>query len=512
MTDDSYLPQNSPTLTGKSPRRVGLLLTGLLLLGGVLRLYDLGDAPFDFHGTRQLHNAIITRGLYYSLLPDADPARKEIALQHAGSMPQYEPPLFENIVARTYLVLGREDFAVPRIFASLFWLIGGIFLFDLARRLVGSDGALFGLGFYLLLPFAVQASRSFQPEPLMVMLLVISLYFLARWAQAPAWKWALPAGLFGGLAVLAKIVAAYLVGGAAVGIVLAAVGFKAALRHRQVWAMVILMILPSALYYLVDRSGNASEYFSNWTLSLAHLLTDPSLYVRWMSFLHSLIGLPMIVAGLVGVLLAPPRLKAMLLGLWIGYFLYGITLPYQMYTHSYYHLQLIPVIGLSLAPLAGQVGSLLAGQNRFSRLLLAGILLVSAAYPAWVARSLLAAEDFRPEISYWKEVSAALPEDEPLIALTQDYGYRLMYYGWRKARLWPTTAEQELARLRGNQVDILGRFQELTAGRSYFLVTAMEQYRSQYELRNILEGNYPLVQSGDGYLIYDLRTPTPAAP
>jgi hypothetical protein len=312
--------------------------------------------------------------------------------------------------------------------------------------------------------------------------------------------------------VLSKIVAAYLVGGAAVGIVLAAVGFKAALRNRQVWAMVMLMILPSTLYYLVDRSGSASEYFSNWTLSLAHLLTDPSLYVRWMSFLHSLIGLPLIIAGLVGVLLAPPRLKAMLLGLWVGYFLYGITLPYQMYTHSYYHLQLIPVIGLSLAPLAGQVGALLARQNRFSRLLLLGILLVSAAYPAWVARSMLAAEDFRPEISYWQEVSAVLPQNEPVIALTQDYGYRLMYYGWRKARLWPTTAEQELARLRGNQVDILARFQELTAGRSYFLVTAMEQYRSQDALRAILEDNYPVLQSGDGFLIYDLRTPLPAAP
>ena len=512
MTNASQQPQTAPTLTGKSPLLVGLLLTGLLLLGSILRLYDLDDAPFDFHGTRQLHNAIITRGIYYELLPDADPARKEIALQHAGSMPQYEPPLFENIVARTYFVLGREDFAVPRLFASLFWLVGGLFLFDMARRLTGSDGALFGLGFYLLLPFAVQASRSFQPEPLMVMLLVISLYCLSRWAQAPAWKWALPAGMFGGLAVLTKIVAAYLVGGAAVGIVLAAVGFKAALRSRQVWTMVTLMILPSALYYLVDRSGSASEYFSNWTLSLAHLLTDPSLYVRWMSFLHSLIGLPMLIAGLIGVLLAPPRLKAMLLGLWIGYFLYGITLPYQMYTHSYYHLQLIPVIGLSLAPLAGQVGALLAGQNRFSRLLLAGILLVSAAYPAWVARSTLAAEDFRPEISYWEEVSAVLPENEPVIALTQDYGYRLMYYGWRKARLWPTSAEQELARLRGNQIDILARFQELTEGRSYFLVTAMEQYRSQGALRLILEDSYPLLQSGDNYLIYDLRTPLPAAP
>ncbi len=44
-----------------------------------------------------------------------------------------------------------------------------------------------------------------------------------------------------------------------------------------------------------------------------------------------------------------PRPRWLLISLWIGYLVYGLTLPFQMFTHSYYHIQLIPVVALGLA-------------------------------------------------------------------------------------------------------------------------------------------------------------------
>jgi hypothetical protein len=45
----------------------GILL--ILVLGIALRLVDASDAPLDFHPTRQLHNLLVARSIYYQLPP-----------------------------------------------------------------------------------------------------------------------------------------------------------------------------------------------------------------------------------------------------------------------------------------------------------------------------------------------------------------------------------------------------------------------------------------------------------
>ena len=64
------------------------------------------------------------------------------------------------------------------------------------------------------------------------------------------------------------------------------------------------------------------------------------------------------------------------------------------------------------------------------------VIVVVIGYQSWVARSVLIAEDFHREAPFWKQVGDVIPADADVIALTQDYGYRLMYFGWRKVSLW----------------------------------------------------------------------------
>ncbi|MDO9300799.1 MAG: glycosyltransferase family 39 protein, partial [Anaerolineales bacterium] len=161
-----------------------ILFIILLALGGLLRLLDITDPPLDFHPTRQLRNTIVARGIYYSLLPQADQQTKDLAQVFRNTTAQYEPPIIESLVAFTYTLTGGESYAVPRIWETFFWLLAGIALFDLARRAVSPWAALLGLAYYLVLPFAVQASRSFQPDPLMTSALVIGVYFLYRWSES----------------------------------------------------------------------------------------------------------------------------------------------------------------------------------------------------------------------------------------------------------------------------------------------------------------------------------------
>jgi 4-amino-4-deoxy-L-arabinose transferase-like glycosyltransferase len=345
----------------------------------------------------------------------------------------------------------------------------------------------------------------------MVMWIVLIFYALYRWSEQKGragWTWAILAGVFGGIGVLTKVVAAYIMGGAAVAVVLYALGVRRFWRNPQVWVMAVLMVAPTALYYGA-RPGRASEYFQGWTVSLSHLLLDPSLYVRWFNLVQSLMGLAALLLALTGVLIALPRLRALLVGLWAAYAIYGLFLPYQMYTHSYYHLQLVPIIALSLSPAAGAILERIAPQPRLFRALFAGVVLIGIAFPAWQSVAELKREDFRGEPAHWQQIASYLPTDGKIVGLTQDYGYRLEYYGWRKVALWPVRGERTLASLRGSEKEFEAYFAKRTEGKDYFLVTSFNQLDDQPDLKQHLQKHYPLIAEGSGYLIYDLVHPLP---
>jgi len=175
-----------------------------------------------------------------------------------------------------------------------------------------------------------------------------------------------------------------------------------------------------------------------------------------------------------------------------------------MYTHNYYHIQLIPIVALSIAPVAHALVERMAQQAKLWQWAFIGLLMMAIGYSSWVARSVLMAEDFRSEPAYWHEMSKALPVDGKIIALTNDYGLRLLYYGWRNVGLWPSSGEQNLSDLRGSGKDFQQQFANRTVQYDYFLVTAIGQLDKQPELSEMLSTHYPLVVKGDGYLVFDL--------
>ncbi len=487
----------------RPPRRVtNILLVALLLLGGLLRLIDITDPPLDFHSTRQLRTILIARGIYYELSPDADPELRNLAASFVNGLEEFEPRILETLIALGYKLSGGENFAVPRILNTFFWLLAGLALFDLARRMTSNYAALIALAFYLVLPFSVQASRSFQPDPLMTSLFVGGLYAIYRWMEEKTWRWAILSALLLGLATLVKIVIAFFVAAVAIAAVLVIFSWKKFWKEPQVWVMAILMIFPAFSYYIIRGGEGSAGYFVNWTLELIHLLSSTKFYLQWMTFLGTLFSLPVLYLSILGVLLLPPRRRALLAAVWIGYILYGLTLPFQMYTHSYYHIQLIPVIALGIAPLAHLITEQVKGQGRFWRSLLVALIFLGIAYPAWVSRSVLVADDYRYEAEYWQTVGEAIPQHYDVVALTQDYGYRLMAFGWRKVLLWPLSTT--LMEVRGGSIDAQKEFDRRTDGVEFFVVTALGQYEKQPGLREILE-TYPLAAQGESYLIYDIR-------
>lgn len=485
----------------------------LILIFGValaIRLYDLTDLPLDFHPTRQLVSFIKARGLYYQTKPDGVSAQElKTAVRFAKLKADVEPTVFENLVAFTYRFTGEQVW-VARMYSSFFWLIGGMFLFLLARDFVSFDGALVSTAYYLLFPYAIIGSRSFQPDPLMVMLIVAFWWAFSRWVRAPSWSYVVLSGLLGGLAIFIKFSAAFFVIGGALGLAFSRFTLRDLLHNAQVWSIVALGALPAALYlvYGIFVRGDLASQFSGRFVPA--LMFNPFNYLQWEVKMSMAAGGIFVMLGLLSLFLSQDRnLRVFLYSLWGAYILFGLFFNYHIATHDYYHMPFIPIVGLSLAPLGGWLFARLreSAVQRWMRIAVYVILIFGLFSVAWDVRNQMKAIDYRPQAAMWAEIAGHFDEEARVVALTQDYGSRLEYWGWRGSVNWPHTGDAGFANLRGGTLSFDDLFDRYASKMSYFLVTDFEEFDRQPQLKERLFMFYPVFSEGDGYLIFDLKNP-----
>ncbi|MFV2043575.1 MAG: ArnT family glycosyltransferase [Anaerolineales bacterium] len=502
--------QQQRSFEWKSVRSVFLALALVVFVLGLgIRLLDLTDPPLDFHAWRQFRSATIARGMYYVMARDVDPEARQVAENLGSQFEKLEPPISERIVALAYLAIGQEILWIARLFAIIYWMIGGVALYALAVRISSHAGAALSLGFYLLLPFGIIASRSFQPEPLMVMWILLAAYATFRWTEAKLWRWAIAAGVAGGIAALVKVFGVFPVAAVTILLVLHDFGFRKAVRSGQVWAVAGLMIAIPASYYFVSTRSEATAYLGGWVFAFTDLLVSPSFYIRWATTLKQLLTIPMVIAGAMGILLLRGRGRLVAAGLWVGYFLISAAVPGLVITHSYYNLPLIPAVALSLSPFGDFIVNGVRDQGRIWKAVFVGVLVVAIGIPLVDARNDLLREDYRLEPIIWRRVGDSLPRDGGIIGLTHDYNTRLKYYGWIGMAQWPHAADFEMGVLAGGNYDpmdpaIVDMFEERTEGFDYFLVTLFTELEAQPILKDVLYSNYPF-REGDGYVLFDLR-------
>lgn len=523
-----------------SPRL--LLPLALLLLFGLglaIRLYDLTDLPLDFHPTRQLFSAVKARGMYYQTRWDLPNWQRTQAIQQWKSKVTVEPEIMEHLAAFSYHYTG-EQLWLPRLYSALFWLVGGAFLYLLARELASASGALLALAFYLFTPYGVFASRSFQPDPLMVMLVLAFWWLVFRWTESSyasrftfyvsrSTFLAILAGLVGGLAIYVKLTAAFFVIGGALGAAFGRFRLRDLLRNPQVWAMTVLGALPGLSWAL--SSGLASNYLGEEVNSrfVPALLVHPLFYLGWQNKMTAVVGGLGVALGLLGLFFVwERRARAFLGGLWLGYLSFGLYFNYHISTHDYYSLPLIPIVALSLAGMAERVyawavedaaetgagsGSVWrrGALRQAQRVALVAVLLYGLLSVVWSVRNEMKAVDYRPQAAWWQEIGATLGREASVAALSPDYGMRLAYWGWVDAAVWPSSGDVYLARVRGRERDFEAFFEKIAGKKRFFLVADMDEFARQPELQSLLAG-YAVYAEGQGYVIYDLQRPLETQP
>jgi hypothetical protein len=213
----------------------------------------------------------------------------------------------------------------------------------------------------------------------------------------------------------------------------------------------------------------------------------------------------LVLVAVLGALLVRRQLyRAVLLAMWAGYLAYGLALPHHIGTHDYYHLPLLIPVVLGLGAVADLIYHHLRGPAGLARLAATGALLAALLITGYSARNTLKRSDYRPEAALWQQVGAWLGPQASTVALVDDYGSRLKYWGWTMPLIWPTQDDLRWQAQNGSSEDFGARFERMVVGRYFFVVSPLVELERQPELAQELARHPIAYQAGD-IRIYDLR-------
>lgn len=489
-----------------------LLIVGFLFIAALgIRLYHVDEPPLNFHATRQYRSLIIARGFYYAGNPSIRESSRKVARVSMERQGLLEPPIVEFLVSTIYRIVGEERFWIPRLVSSLFWLSGCIFLYLIVRRLADEVAAVFATAFYLFLPFAVIASRSFQPDPFMVMLLLASIYLILRYYDAPSHWWLVSMAVVSALTFLVKPISVFAVLAVFFSLTVWREGIRRVFINAHTWLFVVLSLLPTTVFYLYGIIGAGFLRTQAQSSFVPQLVFDPFFWKGWLSNIDQVVGFPVFVTALVGLALVRPGLpRATMIGWWAGYGVFCLVFSYHIATHDYYHLQLVPIVALSLGLMVSLVFERVFELHRewYWRVGVAGIAVLALLLSLAVSGTRLVNPDFEKQVNAAIQIGSRVEHSTNTVYLASDYGLSLEYHGELSGRPWPLVSDLEWERLAGLPVlSARQRFYTWFAKDSpeYFIVEDLNEFEQQPELKEFLAANYPIVAQKDNYIIFALR-------
>ncbi len=174
--------QDKITRTVKSKWFEYLLLSLIIILGFVVRLYKIGNPVADWHSWRQADTASVSRVYKEQGINLLLPRYHDISSIQTGV---FNPKGYRMVEFPFYnAVTALADNAFPKISLEI-WarlitismaLITSFFLYLIGKRLLGKWGGLLTAFFYLFIPFNIYFTRVILPDPMGVCFGVISLW------------------------------------------------------------------------------------------------------------------------------------------------------------------------------------------------------------------------------------------------------------------------------------------------------------------------------------------------
>jgi 4-amino-4-deoxy-L-arabinose transferase-like glycosyltransferase len=489
------------------PAQLAFLLF-LLTFAQAVRLHDITQPLVTFHPTRHYRSAVIARHCYYHADPRTPDWRVRVADANREMQPQGEPPLLEWLGAGLYLMLGHEDVAYPRALVALMWVLGAIPLYLLALRWSSPATAPVGVAVYLFLPYAIVASRNFQPDALMTLASLWALVGVARFFERPTNGRRLSVIALVALALLVKPMSVFLTIPVIVG--LGIVRPRDAPRV-SVWSVIVtagLPLLPAVLYYGYSTLFGSFARDQMVMRFVPDLLTTSFFWGGLARQIGRVFTWPLFIISLLGIAFAPRiQARVVLAFLWSGYAIFAVAFTYHMPTHDYYHWPFIAAVALGVAGVAASVERVFADRVRpavIQAVAVAGTVAIAVigTSAAWPRLSVPSADAV---VTAYREIGELTEHHTKVLFLDLAYGYPLMYHGELSGDSWPTSDDLAAEAIGGNPaITAQERFARDYAGfePSYFVATDLPSLDAQPDLRALLKEKAVVVKQTSTYHVY----------
>lgn len=472
----------------------------ILLVGGLLLRLPGIDRPSVEQ--RENQSSLFARGWYLGSGDDL-PAWKQRVLDEVDTVLEpFEPPLLELAAARFYRASDGERIWFPRLLSSLAWLVGGVFLALLARRLTNGAGTLTAVALYVVWPYAAWHSRKFMPDALMIVCLLGAVLAIVRYWERPSRERLAVAGAAAAIATVIKPGVAFLM--------VTAVFVGLALQHRRLREETVSGRLPlfvgsaaslAVLYVVVGRYLTdfvnpdattrrltpdlvfTTEFWRGWWDMVSFLLRSPQP--------QELLAVAALALGVLGLALAPKgRPRAILWSLVVGYVAFGLAFASYTATHPYYALPLIPILALALGVVVGKLYGRLAGGS-FARIAVAVLVLAVVAAGAQKTHSLVTTPAELELIADYAAIGELTDHTTRAIVVDDRLAHPIMYWGWIVGEEWELDYNEGLPPW-------------IDPERKEYLIVVGNHQLGHPGLRAFARDR-PVVAETDRYTVFDLR-------
>lgn len=528
----------------------GVILAVSFFAAAAVRLYNIDAAKLYFYPTRQYYSFCIARHFYFEGIESIPDWERRIAAINKEAIDDRELPITDYLVSLIWRACESENHWAPSFVSSAFWLIGGVFVFLTASKYTPSVAAAIAAAFYLLIPYGILVSRSFQPESLMTMMFVASIYTIFNYYENQSTKRLLIMAAVSGLAILTRFITIFPIWMAFIAAGLCKKGLRKTIFSLHHLVFELIGIMPGFICYAYLALFTDELRMVAQSVFAPQLLWDSFFWVGWLNQLACVTGLVPLAGAIVGIFLVRDKtVRSILIGLTVGYLVYALIFAYTTATHDYYQVQVLPIVALALAPaIAFFLNQLLQKNTPLHRpAFIIGLMMLVALLGLLVS---IKKSAFRSENKYTKfyldltyksfglkpqYLSQFSSSDTGFIKKAQEIGRAvnhsdktitlgkavpLWYYGqyaghrWPPHRHWPfpdaigsigTGAKWK--QYRGLTAEELFEQHFSRFAPEYFVVTALEDLENQKSLKEFLYGRFKILVRNKEFLIFDLTGP-----
>lgn len=467
-----------------------ILLSIILIIGFIVRLYKIDNPVADWHSWRQADTASVSRTFLEKGINLLYPRYHDISSIQTGfynpkgyrfvEFPLYN--LIHAVLASYFPSFSLEVWG--RLLSSFFSIVSAFVLFLIGRRFLGYLGGILSTFFFLFIPFNVYFSRVILPEPMAVMFGLFGLWFFIKFIDSDRHFFLVLSGLTFAISLLLKPFTVFFLV-PAIYLTLKKYGSERLLKEAKVLILLLifldLVFIPLLLWRIwINQYPYGIPHFE-WAFNGDKIRFRLSFW-RWIfgeRLGHLILGGWGLIPFAFGLL---RKVKENFnLFFILGMFLYVIVVATASVRHDYYQILIIPAVSLILAQ-----GSIAMWETKELNKSISRFLLIFSVFIMLVAGALQVKEFYsinHPEIiEAGSAVDRLVPKDALVIApYNGDTAllYQTKRWGWPVVE---TSIEETIEK-----------------GASYFVTVNWGDPDTKY-----VEENYRILEKTEKYLIADL--------